>query len=67
MRRSTEETQQCPKCGGQLLRVRRHRLDRVISTFYPVHRFHCLKCHWAGRMRAPDDRHRGDSERASGH
>jgi len=38
----------CPKCGGDLLRVRRFAVDRLLSLFVPVRRFRCVECVWEG-------------------
>jgi hypothetical protein len=34
-------------------RIRRRFVDRVLSLFYPVHRYHCrsFACHWEGNLR----------------
>ncbi|MEP7209167.1 MAG: hypothetical protein ABI920_19715, partial [Casimicrobiaceae bacterium] len=42
----------CPKCGGDLVRVKRRLIDRVISLFGPVHRCACTQCRWRGRLPA---------------
>jgi hypothetical protein len=41
----------CPHCGGELQRVHRHSIDRVISVFVPVRRYRCTnrECNWSGR------------------
>ena len=43
----------CPECGSSLNRVRRRFIDRVVSLFYPVHRYHCRSfvCNWEGNLR----------------
>lgn len=46
----------CPKCGGNLHRVHRTRLDHMINTFVPVRRYRCAQrsCNWKGlRVTAP--------------
>jgi small-conductance mechanosensitive channel len=51
LRRSPSLTEiTCPVCGGELRRVRRTLLDRVISQFVPVRRYRCknLDCRWTG-------------------
>jgi hypothetical protein len=48
----------CPRCGGQLIRVRRHFADRLFSLFHPVRRYRCHKpdCLWEGTLRHPSRR-----------
>ncbi len=43
-------TGSCPRCGGVIHRVHRHRLDRAISWYLPVHRYRCSngECEWGG-------------------
>ncbi len=51
LRRSPDLTAlACPVCGGELRRVRRTFLDRVISQFVPVRRYSCKNpdCRWTG-------------------
>ena len=38
----------CPNCGGDLLRIRRYPIDRLLSLFVPVRRFRCRDCLWEG-------------------
>lgn len=40
----------CPKCGGSIHRIHRHRFDRLISLYLPVRRYHCSNsaCRWHG-------------------
>ena len=42
----------CPECHSSLIRVRRRFIDRVLSFFYPVHRYHCRSfvCNWEGNL-----------------
>jgi hypothetical protein len=42
---------QCPRCGSQLTRIHRRRVDRVLSMFVPVRRYQCKnhECAWRGR------------------
>ena len=42
----------CPACGAALLRVHRHTLDRWVSVFRSVHRYHCTSasCGWVGLL-----------------
>lgn len=47
---------QCPKCGRDIHRIHRTRLDHVISVFVPVRRYRCTdrECRWQGlRVTAP--------------
>jgi hypothetical protein len=48
MSRFTER--QCPHCGGDLRRIRRHRLDGLVNVFVPVGRYWCKNrdCWWQG-------------------
>jgi hypothetical protein len=43
-------TLRCPKCSGGIHRVHRHRLDRLINLYVPVHRYRCTNdtCRWCG-------------------
>ena len=43
----------CPECHSSLNRVRRRLVDRLLSFFYPVHRYHCRSfvCNWEGNLR----------------
>ena len=43
----------CPRCDGDLIRIRRRPIDRLISLFVSVRRFRCvtLGCNWEGNMR----------------
>jgi hypothetical protein len=40
----------CPRCGGEVHRVHRHSLDRLINGFVPVRRYRCWnkECSWEG-------------------
>jgi hypothetical protein len=46
-------TDQCPRCAGYLLRIRRRRIDRLMSIFKPVQRYQCqhYSCRWKGNIR----------------
>ena len=41
---------QCPRCGGQLTRIHRRRIDRLLNWFVPLRRFRCKneECAWRG-------------------
>ena len=43
----------CPECHSSLNRIPRRFIDRVLSLFYPVHRYHCRSfvCNWEGNLR----------------
>ena len=43
----------CPHCGGDLMRIRRRPVDRLLSVFVPVRRFRCVnfRCIWEGNVR----------------
>src|SRR5947208_1554149 len=43
----------CPECHSSLNRIRRRFVDRLVSLFYPVHRYHCRSfvCNWEGNLR----------------
>jgi hypothetical protein len=40
----------CPRCDGNIHRVHRHALDRLISLYVPVQRYRCAndQCLWHG-------------------
>ena len=42
----------CPRCGGELERVRRRFVDRVISVLWAVRRYRCrnVLCVWEGNL-----------------
>jgi hypothetical protein len=54
----------CPRCDGQIHRVHRHAVDRLICLFVPVRRYRCAndECRWHG-LRVGGDQGSG---RASG-
>ena len=43
----------CPECHSSLNRIPRRLVDRLLSVFYPVHRYHCRSfvCNWEGNLR----------------
>jgi hypothetical protein len=43
----------CPECHSDLNRIPRRAIDRVLSFFYPVHRYKCRSfvCNWEGNLR----------------
>ena len=43
----------CPRCGGQLRRIPRRVIDRLVSIVIPLHRYECvaLGCYWQGSLR----------------
>ena len=45
----------CPKCGGEITRIQRRPLDRILGKLFLPHarRYYCPKCKWSGL------RHRG--------
>lgn len=51
-------TRQCPRCGSDLRRIHRHRLDRVLDLLVPVARYRCKnsECRWSG-LRVKKARH----------
>lgn len=51
-------SQECPRCGGELHRIHRHGLDRLLSLYIPVRRYQCKEhgCHWQG-LRVGKSRH----------
>jgi hypothetical protein len=51
-------TRECPRCGGELHRVHRTRLDRALNLLVPVRRFRCRnrECRWEG-LRVGSSRH----------
>jgi hypothetical protein len=44
----------CPQCRGDLFRIRRRLIDRMLSLFVPVQRYSCQRfsCKWEGNLRA---------------
>lgn len=50
MRSPTLTTLRCPRCSGEIHRVHRHLLDRLISLYVPVRRYRCANgsCRWQG-------------------
>ena len=53
--------QECPRCSGTVIRVKRHWIDRLISAaFAPVHRYRCeqLGCSWEGRLKVAQNQRR---------
>ena len=40
----------CPRCGAEIHRVHRRRLDRLVSYYVPVKRYRCFssQCRWSG-------------------
>ena len=42
---------ECPRCGGDVRRIHRTRVDRLVDLVVPVRRFRCTgdECGWAGR------------------
>jgi len=51
-------TRLCPHCGGELHRIHRHRLDRLLDLLVPVARYRCKnpECRWEG-LRIKGARH----------
>jgi hypothetical protein len=43
----------CPRCGGGVVRTRRHAFDRLVSLISPRLRFRCagFGCDWEGTLR----------------
>ena len=43
----------CPRCAGNLIRIRRRVIDRLLSLFVPVRRYECPNsfCGWKGNLR----------------
>lgn len=41
---------QCPRCGGELTRIHRRWLDRMLNLFVPLRRYRCKnnECTWQG-------------------
>jgi len=40
----------CPRCDGNIHRIHRHTVDRLISLYVPVRRYRCAndECRWQG-------------------
>lgn len=43
----------CPKCGRDLERMNRNKVDKIIGLFFSVRRFKCYGCFWEGIKRYP--------------
>ena len=45
--------QSCPRCAGNLIRIRRRIVDRLLTLFVPVRRYECPYscCGWKGNLR----------------
>lgn len=41
----------CPNCGGDLMRIRRYPIDRLLSLVIPLRRLRCAECMWEGLFR----------------
>jgi hypothetical protein len=43
---------ECPRCGGPAYRVKRRKIDRLISLLFPRRRFRCssMGCGWEGNL-----------------
>lgn len=56
----------CPRCGGVLHRVHRHRLDHMVDKVVPVRRYRCGDdaCKWQG-LRVGRTQHGSASKRAT--
>ncbi len=62
MRSTTLTAVRCPECAGELHRIHRHGLDRLISIFVPVRRYRCASkgCSWSGlRVQTSSGQHSG--------
>ena len=48
----------CPRCDGDMIRVRRRLVDRFVSLFVGVRRFRCVSpaCNWEGNVRRTSGR-----------
>ena len=48
----------CPRCGGDVHRIHRRPIDRLLNLFVPVARYRCKdrECRWAG-LRVRSARH----------
>ena len=44
---------ECPKCGGESVRIRRRLIDRLHGVFLPARRFRCsaMQCQYEGNVR----------------
>jgi hypothetical protein len=62
------EPSACPKCGAQIKRIHRSRVDRVISVFVPnLRRYACKDstCKWSALVKAKHGRVRTIKEKTS--
>ena len=41
-------SEECPRCGNQLIRVKRSAFQRTLGKIVPNRKFHCKKCRWQG-------------------
>lgn len=46
-------SQKCPRCGNELIRVKRSSFQRTIGKILPNRQFHCKKCRWQGMRLKP--------------
>lgn len=46
----------CPRCRGQVQRIPRRLIDRLMSLFSPVQRFRCPLplCQWVGNLQCKE-------------
>ena len=60
--------QPCPRCAGNLIRIRRRTIDRLLSVVMPVHRYECPHycCGWKGNIRVRSGAAEKLSVRAAG-
>jgi uncharacterized protein YbaR (Trm112 family) len=47
----------CPDCRGNLSRVRRSFLDRMLGLFVASRRYQCVHCGWGGLLQGRVRRH----------
>jgi hypothetical protein len=50
----------CPRCGGELHRIHRTRLDHIVNLFVPARRHRCKNkdCDWSGLRFGHSNKHR---------
>ena len=45
----------CPKCGGDLSRINRRSVDKLINILVSVRRFKCYGCLWEGNRHSSEN------------
>lgn len=46
---------ECPRCGNHLIRIKRTSFQRTIGKVVPHRKLHCKKCRWQGIRLKPNE------------